>query len=319
MNMTTNRSMSTALKHIVVQVDNAIVHVYTIPPASKQLLAEFKQHLTGAYFYDKHQLHAPTGQYHLHVYLKNNEIFAINWDGSAHDQSHQTVIPGKVFKALKAKFPDMVLPINRIIECVTLDPSLWTPQQMTRLGINALQALRQIIVEEVKLAGINAFPPLSRFGVYEGNHVPFAGRPVLIMGAEYDEREVATAEGHLFYISNKKIKPDAISFSWKPSETDPQFPSRLEWVSSRVLEWAAEKAHLQIETELLSSKTGLHYPQFAFQARSFSDLLRIWMFGRSTNEILAAYKNTGIKVVKVNLQLITSFHQLKWETDALKD
>jgi len=304
--------MSTTLKHIVVQVDEAIVHVYTILPTSKQLLAEFTRHLTGAYFYDKHKPHAPTGQYHLHVYLKNNEIFAINWDGSAHDQSHQTIIPGKVIKALKAMFPDLILPSNRIIECVTLDPSLWTPQQIIRLGANELQSLRQVIVEEVKIAGLNAFPPFSRFAVYEGNHVPFAGRPVLIIGAEYDERGVATAEGHLFYIGFKKIKPDAISFSWKPSEHDPQFPSRLEWVISRVLEWAAEKAHLQIETELLSMGTGLHYPKFAFQERSFSDLLRIWAFGRSTKEILAAKKNSGIDALKANLELITKFPQLKW-------
>ena len=304
--------MSTTLKHIVVQVDEAIVHVYLTPPTSSQLLVEFKQTLTGAYFYDKHQPHAPTGQYHLHVYLKNNEIFAINWDGTAHDQSHQKKIPGKVFTALKARFPKLVLPANRIIECVTLDPSLWTPQQKAQLGTNELQALRCLIFEEVKLAGLNAFPPFSRFAVYEGDHVPFAGRPVLIIGAEYDERGVATAEGHLFYIGFKKIKPDAISFSWKPSEHDPQFPSRLEWVSSRVLEWAAEMAHLQIETELLSMGTGLHYPKFAFQERSFSDLLRIWAFGRSTKEILAAKKNSGIDGLKANLELITKFPQLKW-------
>jgi hypothetical protein len=76
------------------------------------------------------------------------------------------------------------------------------------------------------------------------------------------------------------------------------------------LEWAAEKAHLKIESELLTVGTGLHYPKFAFQERSFSDLLRIWMFGRATNEIQGVYKNTGMKVLKVNLQLITSFHQL---------
>src|SRR5690348_8313609 len=112
--------------HMVLQVDDAIVHVYSTLPFPKVLLAEAKKRLAGVYFYDKHKPHAPPGKYHLHVYLKNNEMFAINWDGTAHDQSHQKVIPGKVFKALRTKFPDLVLPPNRIIESISLDPTILT-------------------------------------------------------------------------------------------------------------------------------------------------------------------------------------------------
>lgn len=82
---------SGTLTHIVVKTGDAIIHVYCGTPPPRSLLTEARQRLAGVYFYDKHQPHAPPGQYHLHVYLKNNQIFAINWDGTGSMQDHNVL------------------------------------------------------------------------------------------------------------------------------------------------------------------------------------------------------------------------------------
>lgn len=76
--------------------------------------------LTGPYSADLDSPHNVQGQKHLHVYFKNNQIFALNADGSAHDKSHGVKIPGKVYKALSDIFPDFSLPDDRIIESFVL-------------------------------------------------------------------------------------------------------------------------------------------------------------------------------------------------------
>ena len=60
--------------------------------------------------------HSDSGQYHLHVYNRNNQLFAINKDGTAHDQSHGCRIPNKVAKVLRIRFPDYRIPSNNFIE-----------------------------------------------------------------------------------------------------------------------------------------------------------------------------------------------------------
>lgn len=60
------------------------------------------------------------GQYHLHIYNKNKQLFAINKDGTAHDQSHGCRIPNKVANALRKKFPDYHIPNNNFIESTSL-------------------------------------------------------------------------------------------------------------------------------------------------------------------------------------------------------
>jgi hypothetical protein len=57
-----------------------------------------------------------TGQEHLHIYCRNNQIFALNKDGTAHDKSHGVTIPNKVAKALKTIFPNFNIPDNNLIE-----------------------------------------------------------------------------------------------------------------------------------------------------------------------------------------------------------
>ena len=70
----------------------------------------------GRYSAVKHQPHNSTGQYHIHVSDGNNEIFALNVDGSAHDKSHGVRIPNKVAIEIKKRFPNFKLPENGIIE-----------------------------------------------------------------------------------------------------------------------------------------------------------------------------------------------------------
>jgi hypothetical protein len=70
----------------------------------------------GQYSADLHGAHTTPGMKHIHVYAGTNQIFAMNIDGSAHDQSHGTQIPNKVAKALAQRFPDFKLPSNNIIE-----------------------------------------------------------------------------------------------------------------------------------------------------------------------------------------------------------
>jgi hypothetical protein len=269
--------------HIVLRVDEATVHVYSGASFPKQILTEAKQNLTGIYFYDKHQPHANTGQYHMHVYLRNNEIFAINWDGSAHDQSHHRVIPRKVFQALQAKFPGLALPADRIIESFALDPTSCGGTAL-KLETSELLSLRQII--------------------YEGDHVPFSGWPFLIVGAEFRDNGDAVAEAHLIYMQGANSKYTAIQFLMKQQDFDHHFIARLDWVHARALEWARSIVFLRIDQQMLKDKIGWSYPKFAFHERSFHDLLRLWLFGVATRHIRLIYEKTTVINLKANLHLL---------------
>ena len=305
------------LTHIVLQVDEAVLHVFSTEPIPAALLEEAKRPLTGVYLYDKHTPHTTPGQYHLHVYLKQNEIFAINWDGSAHDQSHQKVIPGRVFNALKAKFPNLILPPNRIIESIALDPSLLTPKQAARLGTDELVALRQIIVEEVQCAGAGSFPLLSRFGIYEGNRVPFVGWPLLLMCVEYRDNGDAVGEGHLIWTLANKRETQARGFAVKPTSFVVGFGSRLEFLSYEIVEWAKAEVQLRTDRQWAKDRGAWPYPNPVMNERSFEDLLRLWMLGRLTTEITQVRDATRIEELRANLTLITSLTPISWSFEDL--
>lgn len=72
--------------------------------------------LGGQYSANLHSAHTTPGMKHIHVYAGNGQVFAMNIDGSAHDQSHSTRIPNKVAKALSQRFPDFTLPPSNVIE-----------------------------------------------------------------------------------------------------------------------------------------------------------------------------------------------------------
>lgn len=88
---------------------------------NSQLLKEANhrgKHLVGTFSVLQHSAHTNPGEIHLHVYNKNNQIFAINQSGSAHDGYHGVRIPNKVFKALKKQYPKFNFPKTQIIESI---------------------------------------------------------------------------------------------------------------------------------------------------------------------------------------------------------
>ena len=74
--------------------------------------------LWGPYSVVRNTPHSAGGQHHLHIYMKKKKLFAINKDGTAHDQSHGCSIPSRVAKALRSKFPDYRIPADNYIEGV---------------------------------------------------------------------------------------------------------------------------------------------------------------------------------------------------------
>jgi hypothetical protein len=109
------------MKCTTFEIGDWTVFYYADEGTMEVLLRESRQRgapLTGAYSVRKDQPHnpPPVGKYHLHVYQKNRELFAINFDGTAHDQSHGVQIPKKVADALRARFPKLEIPENNLIE-----------------------------------------------------------------------------------------------------------------------------------------------------------------------------------------------------------
>ncbi len=106
------------IHHTEILIDDYIVHFYCLL-VDRDLITEAKykgRPLISQYSYRKDQPHYSKGQYHLHIYLKSKKLFAINKDGTAHDNSHGVRIPNKVASAIKTIFPDFKVPNNNIIE-----------------------------------------------------------------------------------------------------------------------------------------------------------------------------------------------------------
>lgn len=106
------------MNYYELKIDEYTIYVYS--NSVKSILNEANPRGTksigGPYSVTKHPPHTRGGQYHFHVYNKNNELFSINVDGSAHDQSHGKVIPQKVADGLKKLFPKLKIPSNNLIE-----------------------------------------------------------------------------------------------------------------------------------------------------------------------------------------------------------
>lgn len=107
-----------ALVYAALTVDKYTIVIYT-QGEMNSLLTEAQPKgvpLVGVYSYRKDPPHIPSGQYHLHLFMKQNQIFAINKDGTAHDRSHGAQIPKKVADALRKEFPDWTIPESGLIE-----------------------------------------------------------------------------------------------------------------------------------------------------------------------------------------------------------
>ncbi|MCF7802493.1 MAG: hypothetical protein K9N34_10820 [Candidatus Marinimicrobia bacterium] len=106
------------INHITIIIGQYYISLY-YSSSYEKLITERKYKgtpLIGLYSYKKHPPHIPNGQSHLHLYMKNNKLFAINKDGTAHDKSHGITIPKKVGEKLRIIFPDYKIPKNNIIE-----------------------------------------------------------------------------------------------------------------------------------------------------------------------------------------------------------
>jgi hypothetical protein len=89
------------------------------------------RHLIGTYYYDIHQPHNPTGEYHIHLRDRDKEVLSMNKGGSAHDGYHGVRIPNKAFRELKSRYPDWKWPSNRIIE--SIDYTLFAEEILHKL------------------------------------------------------------------------------------------------------------------------------------------------------------------------------------------
>lgn len=104
---------------VVLEIDSFVVHLLIdYDSATDQQLTEAKKpislgkHYTGRIDKPKDGL----GQEHIHVYVKNRHLFAMNVDGSAHDGSNQFQIPNVVAKEIGRQFRHFQLPPNNFIE-----------------------------------------------------------------------------------------------------------------------------------------------------------------------------------------------------------
>lgn len=95
---------------------------------SHKLLLEYCTPLNSTYSVrkdaDKSHIPPDPNKTHLHVFKNDKEIFAINKDGTAHDDSAGKKIPGAIFNTLKQKFPDFKFPPNRIIQEMQINAGL---------------------------------------------------------------------------------------------------------------------------------------------------------------------------------------------------
>ena len=118
---------------LILQVDDFTVHVFCDEFDAIIALDEAEHRgtpLGGPYSGSYHRAHTDPGEDHLHVYLKNNQLFAINVSGTAHDRSHGVRIPNRVAKGIRKAFPQIVLPPNNLIESMdVLDDLRWVNEE----------------------------------------------------------------------------------------------------------------------------------------------------------------------------------------------
>jgi hypothetical protein len=150
--------------------------------------------LVGNYTIDHHQPHNSTGDYHIHLSEKGNEILAINKNGSAHDGYHGIRIPNKPFKALIKKYPDWNLPENQLIESYS-DVLFVNPSQLN--GLKLVRVLKHQMVNYVATDG------------YKGFFHRFADEPLFNQSSGFTARTVALVEdidGYIQIVPVTKIK-----------------------------------------------------------------------------------------------------------------
>ena len=100
-----------------------------------------------------HRAHTPGTQNHLHFYLKQNHLYSINQDGTAHDASHGLKMHRQATKWISKEFPNFTVPPKGIIE------SMFDPIQPRMAGVRGIlaEAFRQepLVPASVVTAALN--------------------------------------------------------------------------------------------------------------------------------------------------------------------
>jgi hypothetical protein len=109
------------MKRLAIPFGRFMLFVHSDDPDMAIMLAEAQHRgkpLAGPYSALKHPARVAHSQNHLHVYKKQNQLFALNQDGTAHDCSHRVRIPSEVAVAIRQQYPDWLIPQNNVIECI---------------------------------------------------------------------------------------------------------------------------------------------------------------------------------------------------------
>lgn len=184
----------------IIEIDGILFVILTHSETEVQELHESKnkgRQLVGTYTYDIHKPHNPTGEYHIHLRDKGNEILSMNKvSGTAHDGYHGVRIPNKAFKALKDQLPDWNWPNNQILESL---------QYTYILDKNATDYLRPVSVFRHRNFA------LQDVEHFVGFFHQFAEEPFLTGGnGGWKERTIALIETEDGYI--RKVPVDCFRF-----------------------------------------------------------------------------------------------------------
>jgi hypothetical protein len=177
------------MEETTIIIDDITFRIFRHSDEEVQQITEAKDRrraLVGTYTYDIHMPHNPTGEYHIHLRNKGNEILSMNKGGSAHDGYHGAKIPNKAFKELQKQLPDWNWPNNQILESL---------QYTYILDKNATNYLRHVSVfrhRNHELQDVDAF-----IGFFH----QFAEDPFLTGGTGgWKERTIALIETEDGYI-----------------------------------------------------------------------------------------------------------------------
>lgn len=184
-----------------IEIDCITLKIFRHSETEVQQLNESKskgRNLVGTYTFDIHQPHNPTGEYHIHLRDKGNEILSMNKvSGTAHDGYHGVRIPNKAFKALKDQLPDWNWPNNQILESL---------QHTYILDKNATDYLRPVSVFRHRNSA------LQDVDSFMGFFHQFAVDPFLTGGnGGWKEKPIALIETEDGYI--RKVPVDCFRFT----------------------------------------------------------------------------------------------------------
>ncbi len=179
-------------------IEGLSIKIYWHDETEVKMLNESLQgkNLVGGYTYDLHHPHNSSGEYHIHLRHKGNEILAMNKvSGMAHDGYHGVRIPNKAYKALRNQYPDWNWPENQILESLN---------HTYILNRNSNRYLRPVRVQAHK--DFN----LRDVGTFVGFFHQFAESPVST-GGGWKERTVGLVENENGQII--QVRPDSILFT----------------------------------------------------------------------------------------------------------